>query len=107
MKEISNELPLSPPSTTGMNVCPKCGRTYFRDNGFTRCIGGNCEIITEDEYKSTDYHSDKPVIKCPHCKSTDIKSISGSNSGVPIAMFGIFSKKINKAYKFLNCKCTW
>ena len=49
--------------------------------------------------------SNKP--KCPHCKSTNIKSISGLNRGASIAMWGIFSKKINKSFECLNCKYTW
>lgn len=44
---------------------------------------------------------------CPHCKSTNIKPISGLNRGASIAMWGIFSKKINKSFECLNCKYTW
>lgn len=44
---------------------------------------------------------------CPHCKSTNIKSISGFNRGASIAMWGIFSKKINKSFECLDCKYTW
>lgn len=45
--------------------------------------------------------------RCPHCKSTNIKPISGLNRGVSIAMWGIFSKKINKSFECINCKYTW
>lgn len=45
--------------------------------------------------------------KCPHCKSTNIKPISTLNRGASIAMWGIFSKKINKSFECLNCKYTW
>lgn len=45
--------------------------------------------------------------KCPHCKSTNIKSISVFNRGASIAMWGIFSKKINKSFECLDCKYTW
>lgn len=45
--------------------------------------------------------------KCPHCKSTNIKPISGLNRGASIAMWGVFSKKINKSFECLNCKYTW
>ena len=44
---------------------------------------------------------------CPHCKSTNIKSISGMERGASIAMWGIFSKKINKSFKCNNCGYTW
>lgn len=45
--------------------------------------------------------------KCPHCKSTNIKLISALNRGASIAMWGVFSKKINKSFECLNCKYTW
>lgn len=49
--------------------------------------------------------SSKP--HCPHCKSTNIKPISNLNRASSIAMWGIFSKKINKSFECLNCKYTW
>lgn len=45
--------------------------------------------------------------KCPHCNSTNIKPISALNRGASIAMWGIFSKKINKSFECINCKYTW
>lgn len=45
--------------------------------------------------------------RCPHCKSANIKSISTLNRGASIAMWGVFSKKINKSFECLNCKYTW
>lgn len=58
--------------------------------------------VTQQESVKAD---NKP--KCPHCKSTNIKSISGLNRGASIAMWGIFSKKINKSFECMNCKYTW
>lgn len=43
----------------------------------------------------------------PHCKSANIKSISGLNRGASIAIWGIFSKKINKSFVCKNCGYTW
>lgn len=45
--------------------------------------------------------------KCPHCQSTNVKSISGLNRGASIALLGIFSKKINKSFECKNCGYTW
>ena len=45
--------------------------------------------------------------KCPHCHSTNIKPISGTERAVSIIGLGIFSKKINKSFKCLDCKYTW
>ncbi len=45
--------------------------------------------------------------RCPHCKSTNIKPISTINRGASIAMWGMFSKKINKSFECKNCGYTW
>ena len=45
--------------------------------------------------------------KCPNCHSTNIKPISGTERAVSIIGLGIFSKKINKSFKCLDCKYTW
>ena len=47
------------------------------------------------------------IPRCPHCKSTNIKLISGLNRGTSIAMWGIFSKKINKSFECKQCGYTW
>lgn len=47
------------------------------------------------------------IPRCPHCKSTNIKSISGLNRGTSIAIWGIFSKKINKSFECKQCGYTW
>ena len=45
--------------------------------------------------------------KCPHCNSTNIKPITTGERIGSITMLGIFSKKINKSFKCLDCKYTW
>ena len=45
--------------------------------------------------------------KCPHCHSKNIQKISGLERAGSIAMLGIFSKKINKSFKCINCGYTW
>lgn len=47
------------------------------------------------------------VSKCPTCQSTNIRKISGLESGASIAMFGLFSRKINKTFKCNSCGYTW
>ena len=47
------------------------------------------------------------VPKCPTCGSTNIKRISATERATSILGLGIFSKKINKTYKCLNCNHTW
>lgn len=45
--------------------------------------------------------------KCPNCHSTNIKAISGTERAMSIIGLGMFSKKINKSFKCLDCKYTW
>ena len=47
------------------------------------------------------------VPKCPHCSSTNIKPITGTERAVSVIGLGLFSKKINKSFKCLDCKYTW
>lgn len=44
---------------------------------------------------------------CPHCKSTNISSIGTGERVGSIAVWGIFSKKINKSFKCNSCGYTW
>lgn len=45
--------------------------------------------------------------KCPTCGSTNVKPISTTERAASVIGLGLLSKKINKTYKCLNCKCTW
>ncbi len=45
--------------------------------------------------------------KCPTCQSTNIKKISALNRGASIAIFGLFSSKINKQFECENCGYKW
>lgn len=45
--------------------------------------------------------------KCPTCQSMNISKISNLESGASIAMWGIFSNKINKTFKCGSCGYTW
>lgn len=49
----------------------------------------------------------KNVPKCPTCQSTNIKKIGTGERVASVAMFGLFSKKINKSFKCNNCGYTW
>lgn len=44
---------------------------------------------------------------CPHCNSTDISPIGTGERIGSIAMWGIFSKKINKSFKCNSCGGTF
>lgn len=63
------------------------------------------QVEQQRQTKQNAEENSKP--KCPTCSSTNIKPISGTERATSIIGLGIFSKKINKTYKCLNCKCTW
>jgi ribosomal protein L37AE/L43A len=50
-----------------------------------------------------------PKPKCPTCGSTNVSRIGGLERGISVAMWGLFSKKINKSFKCNNPQCgyTW
>lgn len=53
----------------------------------------------------TQNHNNVP--KCPHCNSINIKPIGTGERIGSVMMLGMFSKKINKSFKCLDCKYTW
>ena len=58
------------------------------------------------EYKSRiKEFSNQP--HCPTCNSTNISKIGAVERVGAVALFGVFSKKINKTYKCKNCGHTW
>lgn len=59
----------------------------------------------EKQFQKIGEESNKP--HCPTCGSTNIRQIPGTERAISIIGLGIFSEKINKTYKCLNCKCTW
>lgn len=84
--------------------CPKCGGYADKRDGYTMCPKCNCTLITEDEYKSYDYHSDKPTVECPYCHSTNTKKISGMSKAGSVALFGIFAAgKVSKQWHCNDC----
>ena len=61
--------------------------------------------LKQQESSKPKEEDNKP--KCPNCHSTNIKAITGTERAMSIMGLGIFSKKINKSFKCLDCKYTW
>lgn len=61
----------------------------------------------EYELKMQQFKQVSNVPKCPHCQSTNIAKISGTERAASIIGLGIFSKKINKSFKCKDCGYTW
>ena len=65
------------------------------------------QFRTQVEQQKANRARNDTTPKCPHCSSTNIKPISGLGRGASIAMWGVFSKKINKSFECKNCGYTW
>ena len=62
---------------------------------------------TKQQEQAEKNRVEENTLRCPNCHSTNIKPISGTERAVSIIGLGIFSKKINKSFKCLDCKYTW
>ncbi len=51
--------------------------------------------------------SEQSMVHCPYCNSVNVKKISGTERAASVAMWGFFSKKINKSFKCNNCGGTF
>lgn len=61
-----------------------------------------------DQNSNLKKRQDKQLeVHCPYCNSININKISGAERAGSIALFGIFSKKINKSFKCNNCGGTF
>ena len=58
-------------------------------------------------YNKSTTVSQPNVPTCPTCHSTNVRRMSGLETGASIIVLGIFSRKINKTFQCNNCKCTW
>lgn len=68
---------------------------------------GLAAIKKQEPHKKTiqtKSQTQKAVITCPYCKSTDTQKISGLSKAGSVALFGIFSQKVKKQWHCNNCK---
>lgn len=88
--------------------CDKCGceKYLIGENDYEKVL--ICEECAEG-YVVEQKQQREPIFTphCPTCGSTNIKPISGTERVASVVGLGLFSKKINKSFKCLNCKCTW
>lgn len=49
----------------------------------------------------------RPLIKCPTCSSSNVKSISSTSRIFSASLFGLGSNKINKSFECKTCGYTW
>lgn len=46
-------------------------------------------------------------LKCPYCKSTNVKKISGASRLISTGLFGLGSKKVGKTHECRSCGSMW
>lgn len=86
---------------------------YFNKDLYQAVIDEEREDDIRNDYdgREREYHQNQERInnipKCPHCSSVNIQPITTGERVGSIMMLGMFSKKINKSFKCLNCKYTW
>lgn len=100
--------------------CPDCGGLSgtLEENDLklgVRCSNCNKLVIMIEKHPSMTNNrnivqkqnpvENKP--KCPTCGSVNIKKIGTGDRVASVAMFGLFSKKINKSFKCKFCGYTW
>ena len=68
----------------------------------------NPQLMYEDmARKLAAYEASKPGIECPTCHSKNVERIGTGERFLSVAVFGLFSNKINKTFKCKNCGYTW
>jgi uncharacterized protein YjdB len=120
-----------------LDECPECLCPLNKENISTIPDGGWVKAVSTDENfmkAMTELYENDPIeyqlkmsqfkanlkqqesskkveednkVRCPNCHSTNVKAITGTERAMSIMGLGIFSKKINKSFKCLNCKYTW
>lgn len=107
-----------------MYKCPNCGRIYNYGNlnydVIINCLNCRYPLKKIEDVKNVkhpelnEHHvigmlqdTTKPTPKCPTCQSTNVQKIEIGERVASVAIFGIFSKKINKSFKCKNCGYTW
>lgn len=84
----------------------KYGNNQFNQEAYDK----RQEIIEQqniDRIRKLKKETQQNIPKCPTCGSINIKKIGTGERVTSVGMFGLFSKKINKTFKCLNCKYTW
>lgn len=107
--------------------CKKCRKSQFFevDKPFsTKCplcneemeyvLTGNFDTELAEQRKNApkvtivkDGSRYRPLIKCPTCSSSKVKSISSTSRIFSASLFGLGSNKINKSFECKTCGYTW
>lgn len=89
-------------------ICPKCNKEMKYESTY------DCDTELAEKRKNQppniivkDGSRFRPLIKCPTCSSTKVKSISSTDRVLSTSFFGLASNKINKSFECKTCGYTW
>ena len=101
-----------------MKQCPNCNKIYRDFDQY--CLVCRYKLKYIEGTKKIEYAPDptgnqftrketvvKSTPKCPTCGSINVEKIGTGERVASVAMFGLFSKKINKSFKCKSCGYTW
>ena len=65
------------------------------------------QFRTQNEQQKRSKAENDNVPRCPNCHRSNIQKIGGMERASSVMMLGVFSNKINKSFKCINCGYTW
>ena len=65
------------------------------------------QFRTQIEQQKRSKAENDNVPRCPNCHRSNIQKIGGMERAGSVMMLGVFSNKINKSFKCINCGYTW
>lgn len=96
-----------------VNFCSGCGKKVNKeynglDNSLVKCPSCGKDISSLAESCPNCGRPVSIVVRCPSCKSTNVKKISSASKAGSALMWGVFAMgKISKTYECKNCGYRW
>lgn len=81
-------------------LCPVCGEKME----FWANMDCDTDLAEQRKNQTPIVPSNKPIVSCPYCESTNTKKIGLLGRGVSVGLFGLGSSKIGKQFHCNSCK---
>lgn len=81
-------------------LCPVCGE----EMEFWANADCDTDLAEEVKNQTTIVPSNKPIVTCPYCESTNTKKIGIMCRSMSVGLFGLGSNKIGKQWHCNSCK---
>lgn len=79
----------------------------LKENNIAEYAMKMSQFSTQVQQKKASMGVGNTVLRCPSCRSTQVRKIDVVERAGSVAIFGLFSKKINKSFKCRSCGYTW